>query len=65
MLAGVGLTAILPEKDIWVVWALRALFEDPVGAQLVFKGGASRWRTSPSLVASAASSQRNFGQTDC
>ena len=37
--ARVGRTAILLEKDVWVVWALRALFEDPVGAHLVFKGG--------------------------
>ena len=39
--ARVGRTAILLEKDVWVVWALRALFEDPVGAHLVFKGGTS------------------------
>ncbi len=37
----VGRNAILLEKDVWVVWALRALFEDPVGAHLVFKGGTS------------------------
>ncbi len=29
------------EKDIWVVWTLQALFEDPVGDHLVFKGGTS------------------------
>jgi hypothetical protein len=29
----------LLEKDIWVVWALSALFESPLGAHLVFKGG--------------------------
>lgn len=39
--ASVGRNAILLEKDVWVVWALRALFEDPVGAHLVFKGGTS------------------------
>jgi hypothetical protein len=39
--ARVGRTAILLEKDVWVVWALRALFEDHVGAHLVFKGGTS------------------------
>jgi hypothetical protein len=39
--ARVGRNAILLEKDVWVVWALRALFEDPVGAHLVFKGGTS------------------------
>ena len=37
----VGRNAILLEKDVWVVWALRTLFEDPVGAHLVFKGGTS------------------------
>jgi hypothetical protein len=37
----VGRNAILLEKDVWVVWALQALFEDPVGAHLVFKGGTS------------------------
>lgn len=39
--ARVGRNAILLEKDVWVVWALRALFEDAVGAHLVFKGGTS------------------------
>jgi len=39
--ARVGRNAILLEKDVWVVWALRALFEDPIGAHLVFKGGTS------------------------
>ena len=29
----------LLEKDIWVVWALSALFESPIGLHLVFKGG--------------------------
>ncbi|MGB6133348.1 MAG: nucleotidyl transferase AbiEii/AbiGii toxin family protein [Acidobacteriaceae bacterium] len=29
----------LLEKDIWVVWALSALFESPIGPHLVFKGG--------------------------
>ena len=31
----------LLEKDIWVVWALRALFESPLAADLTFKGGTS------------------------
>lgn len=39
--ARVGRNTILLEKDVWVVWALRALFEDPIGAHLVFKGGTS------------------------
>lgn len=29
------------EKDIWVVWALRALFTSPLSADLTFKGGTS------------------------
>ncbi len=29
------------EKDIWVVWALSALFESEIGSHLVFKGGTS------------------------
>jgi hypothetical protein len=29
----------LLEKDIWVVWALSALFESPLGSHLAFKGG--------------------------
>lgn len=29
----------LLEKDIWVVWALSALFKSPIGSHLVFKGG--------------------------
>ena len=36
-----GRPAYLLEKDIWVVWALRTLFESPMGASLVFKGGSS------------------------
>jgi hypothetical protein len=31
----------LLEKDVWVVWCLRALFESPLGEHLVFKGGTS------------------------
>ncbi len=31
----------LLEKDIWVVWALRALFVSPLSADLTFKGGTS------------------------
>lgn len=36
-----GRPAHLLEKDVWVVWALRALFEGPLGEALVFKGGTS------------------------
>ena len=36
-----GRPAHLLEKDVWVVWALSALFEAPVGEGLVFKGGTS------------------------
>lgn len=31
----------LLEKDVWVVWALQALFAAPFGQHLVFKGGTS------------------------
>ena len=31
----------LLEKDIWVVWALNALFDSSLGESLVFKGGTS------------------------
>lgn len=31
----------LLEKDVWVVWALSALFESSLGEHLVFKGGTS------------------------
>jgi hypothetical protein len=31
----------LLEKDVWVVWALRHLFDGPHAAHLVFKGGTS------------------------
>ncbi len=36
-----GRPADLLEKDIWVVWALDALFDSSVGEHLVFKGGTS------------------------
>lgn len=36
-----GRPADLLEKDIWVVWALNALFESPFGDSLAFKGGTS------------------------
>lgn len=39
--AGTGRPAHLLEKDIWVVWALRTLFEAPIGTDLTFKGGTS------------------------
>jgi len=31
----------LLEKDVWVVWALEALYAAPFGAHLIFKGGTS------------------------
>lgn len=31
----------LLEKDVWVVWALNAMFGSPLGQHLVFKGGTS------------------------
>jgi hypothetical protein len=31
----------LLEKDVWVVWALDALFDSPLAADLTFKGGTS------------------------
>jgi len=39
--SNLGRPADLLEKDIWVVWALNALFESEVGDHLVFKGGTS------------------------
>lgn len=39
--AETGRPAHLLEKDIWVVWALRILFESPLSADLTFKGGTS------------------------
>lgn len=36
-----GRPAHLLEKDIWVVWVLRTLFEAPIGADITFKGGTS------------------------
>ncbi len=36
-----GRRAFLLEKDVWVVQTLRALFEGPFGADIVFKGGTS------------------------
>lgn len=36
-----GRRAFLLEKDIWVVQTLRALFDAPFGAKVVFKGGTS------------------------
>ncbi len=36
-----GRPAHLLEKDIWVVWALNALYQSPLGKHLVFKGGTS------------------------
>lgn len=36
-----GRPAHLLEKDLWVVWALRALFDSPLSADLTFKGGTS------------------------
>ncbi|MGB7334491.1 MAG: nucleotidyl transferase AbiEii/AbiGii toxin family protein [Salaquimonas sp.] len=39
--AKLGRPADLLEKDIWVVWALNALFDSALGESLVFKGGTS------------------------
>ena len=39
--AASGRPAHLLEKDIWVVWALNALFSSPMAADLTFKGGTS------------------------
>ncbi|HKZ09361.1 MAG TPA: nucleotidyl transferase AbiEii/AbiGii toxin family protein [Rhodanobacteraceae bacterium] len=39
--AETGRPAHLLEKDVWVVWTLRALFESPLAADLTFKGGTS------------------------
>ena len=36
-----GVLPHLLEKDVWVVEALRVLFESPVGGDLIFKGGTS------------------------
>jgi len=37
--AQTGRPAHLFEKDVWVVWTLRTLFESPLAADLTFKGG--------------------------
>ena len=39
--AETGRPSHLLEKDLWVVWTLRALFESPVSGDLTFKGGTS------------------------
>jgi hypothetical protein len=39
--AETGRPAHLLEKDIWVVWALRILFDATIGRDLTFKGGTS------------------------
>ncbi len=36
-----GRPAHLLEKDIWVVWALSAIYNSPLGSALTFKGGTS------------------------
>ena len=36
-----GKPAHLLEKDIWVVWALSAIYDSPLGDSLTFKGGTS------------------------
>ena len=36
--ARTGRPTHLLEKDVWVVWTLRALFESPLSADLTFKG---------------------------
>ncbi len=39
--AETGRPVHLLEKDVWVVWTLRTLFESPLAANLTFKGGTS------------------------
>jgi hypothetical protein len=39
--AKLGRPAYLLEKDIWVVWALGAIYDSPFGEHLTFKGGTS------------------------
>lgn len=39
-----GRPAHLLEKDIWVVWALHALFDSPLKNNLTFKGGTSLFK---------------------
>jgi hypothetical protein len=39
--ANTGRPTHLLEKDVWVVWALGALFDSPLAADLTFKGGTS------------------------
>jgi hypothetical protein len=39
--AATGHPAYLLEKDLWVVWTLRVLYESPLGGVLTFKGGTS------------------------
>lgn len=39
--AETGRPVHLLEKDVWVVWTLRTLFESPLAADLTFKGGTS------------------------
>jgi hypothetical protein len=39
--AQTGRPAYLLEKDLWVVWTLRALYESPLAGLLTFKGGTS------------------------
>jgi len=39
--AQTGRPTHLLEKDVWVVWTLRALFESPLAADLTLKGGTS------------------------
>jgi len=39
--AETGRPAHLLEKDLWVVWALRALFDSPLSTDLTLKGGTS------------------------
>ena len=39
--AETGRPTHLLEKDVWVVWALRTLFDSPLAVDLTFKGGTS------------------------
>ena len=39
--AETGRPTHLLEKDVWVVWTLRTLFDSPLAGDLTFKGGTS------------------------
>ncbi len=35
----IGISEIYIEKDYWVTYTLKTLFNHPIGAEIVFKGG--------------------------